>query len=226
MKTMKNSCSWLYGFTLIELLVVIAVIALLAGMLLPALGMAREKARAITCASNLKQLGSTLHSYANDWKEFYPAACDNGGKYWSQTLIDGSYIDQPDTGRSCVFVCPSYGNKVWTNPWETYGMWQGMEGYGAPVEASPIHFYLKRDKMVDQVLLTDSTRSIPADTWTQSYVLQSSLGVRLYAGKGVSKKAAHLRHNRSANVLINEGNVNAKKGDFFVKGSLLYWLEN
>ncbi len=57
-------------FTLIELLIVIAIIAILAALLLPALGKARGKARSITCASNIKQLGFANFSYSSDFNGF------------------------------------------------------------------------------------------------------------------------------------------------------------
>ena len=62
------------GFTLIELVVIIVIISILAGMLLPVLVRAREKARQVNCISDLRQIGLALQMYSIDWNGALPYA--------------------------------------------------------------------------------------------------------------------------------------------------------
>jgi prepilin-type N-terminal cleavage/methylation domain-containing protein/prepilin-type processing-associated H-X9-DG protein len=115
------------GFTLIELLVVIAIIAILAAILFPVFAQAREKARGITCVSNMKNIGTGAMMYVQDYDETYMMAeyggggtgvqqhvwsdliypyIKNGGRY---ALAGGGSISWGDGG---VFTCPSQPDRT------------------------------------------------------------------------------------------------------------------
>jgi prepilin-type N-terminal cleavage/methylation domain-containing protein len=101
-----------FGFTLIELLVVIAIIAVLIGLLLPAVQKARESALRSECSNNLHQIGISHQSY-HDAEGCFPAALYSGGKSVYRMILP--YIEQdanattlyPNAGPIKTFICPS-----------------------------------------------------------------------------------------------------------------------
>ncbi len=79
------------GFTLIELVVVIVIITVLLAILLPSLKGARDQARAVQCASNLRQWGLAIQSYASEENDTIPAvAAANPGTIWSSSTVAGN----------------------------------------------------------------------------------------------------------------------------------------
>ena len=97
------------GFTLIELLVVIAIIAILAAILFPVFGRAREKARQTACLSNLKQIGTAISMYASDYDGMMP---------WQQMFVTWGSVGNlgmpawteaiyPYTKNKQIHLCPS-----------------------------------------------------------------------------------------------------------------------
>jgi len=135
----------LRAFTLIELLVAIAIIAILAAMLLPALGGAKSKAQAVACRGNLKQWGLATQLYVTDHDYFLP----KDGSASGSSTTEGWYVDLPremnlpiyaempwrtnasiDPGKS-IWICPSNPRRSNGNNLFHYCLNEHVNGLGS-----------------------------------------------------------------------------------------------
>ncbi|MDD7751346.1 MAG: type II secretion system protein [bacterium] len=146
MKTVKK---W-NRFSLIELLITIAVIAILAGMLLPALNSAREKAQTILCSSNFKQTGTGIMMYADDNEDQMPNAINSSYQHFTDALMPyckSRYAARRPLNSAQDFVAPN-------------------------------HYYLRRDSLFvcSTAAATPKNGTVRAEYFTSNYALTRCWG--------------------------------------------------
>ena len=123
-RTGRSSGGRSINFTLVELLIVISMIAILAGMLLPALNSARNKAQTVQCMNNLKQDGGAVIMYAADSDDYAPKGRSNDigevndttlKAYWSEVILTFHYLPNGKT-LICPYVLKNrgfYSKQIW-----------------------------------------------------------------------------------------------------------------
>jgi type II secretory pathway pseudopilin PulG len=111
----SNNAKKIYAqFSLIELLIVIGIIALLAGMLLPALQKAKQKGKTVSCRSNLKQLGIAVTLYTTDNHDYFPNATSQKADLLSQPRLQWlPDVLQLKSKKKGIYRCPDDREKLY-----------------------------------------------------------------------------------------------------------------
>lgn len=225
----SKQCKGIFsGFTLVELLVVISIISLLMAILLPTLGKARDTARTVCCASNLRQIGLACNSYGLNNDDWIITAKDprnsiDGQRAWNFALIQ--YVGQKNKedafeDKAEVFFCP-----VDKDPFPV--------GYGSYWHGTPFTSYSLNGCYVKRTQRRQGLRLGPAGKWRLSDISRSaecmlmaetSYSYQIYdadnetvSNCGLSDGGHHRQtsgfyHSNSMNILFVDSHVEKIKG--------------
>lgn len=208
------------GFTLIELLVVIGIIAILAAMLLPAIGRSRESARSAVCASNLRQMGLALALYLDDYGRYFAYfEAVTGGRLWYFGLESPYNPSGPPGSRSIdltkaklypyfrtqhgIEVCPSYdyNSAKWRQKFDKM-----TDGYGlnALLFGKEAHSISSSPSRVVCLADTAQINTIQAPASSTNPMIEEFYYVH---GEFMQIPTTHFRHRGYANVLFCDWHV-------------------